>query len=314
VVEEATETALRAEGRLERVLHRHTFAVTAELTPPASANADGLRRVARQLRGYCDALNVTDGQRALVRMANWAAAIVVLQEGVEPILQVVTRDRNRIALQADALGAAAVGVRNVLFLRGDDPRIGNEPEAKGVYELTTEELIAAVRRMRDEGKLLGGEPIDVRPRLFLGAAASPFAGSAEDAFANLRGKVEAGADFIQTQAIFDPEAFEAYMQLVRKEWLHDRVHILAGVMPLKSAKMARFVAEKVPGIEVPDAVVARMERASDPKAEGLRIALETIQSLRKVAGVRGVHLMPVNWDESVPEIAARAGLFPRPDL
>ena len=314
MVEGATQTALKADSRLERVLARRAFAATAELAPPASASADGVRALARQLRGLCDALNVTDGQRALVRMSAWAAAVVLLQEGLEPILQVVTRDRNRIALQADALGAAAVGVRNVLCLRGDDPRIGNEPDAKGVYELTTEELLATYRRMRDEGKLLGGDPIEARPMLFLGAAVNPFAGSAEDAFANLRGKVEAGADFIQTQAVFDPEAFEAYMQLVRKEWLHDRVGILAGVMPLKSAKMARYVAEKVPGIVVPQAVIARMERASDPKAEGLRIALETIQSLRKVAGVRGVHLMPVNWDEAVPEIAVRAGLFPRPDL
>ena len=311
---EATQSSLKAESRLERVLVRHHFAVTAEVTPPASASSDELRTLARQLRGHADAFNVTDAQRALARMSSWAAAVVLMQEGLEPIMQVVTRDRNRIALQGDALGAAALGVRNVLCLRGDDPRIGNEPEAKAVFELTTEELLAMYRGMRDDGRLLGGDAIDVRPRFFLGAAANPFAGSVEDAFANLRGKVEAGADFIQTQAVYDAEAFEAWMQLVRKEWLHDRVQILAGVIPLKSAKMARYIAEKVPGIDVPKGIVERMEGASDPRAEGLRIALETIQRVRKVPGVRGVHLMAVNWDEAVPEIVVRAGLFPRPDV
>ncbi len=310
---EVTEAALKADSRLERILARRHFAVTVEVTPPASASPDGLRSLARSLRGHGDAFNVTEGHRALVRMASWSAAVILLQDGLEPIMQVVTRDRNRIALQADVLGAAALGVRNLLCLRGDDPSSGNEPGAKPVYELTTEEMLAMLRGMRDDGRLLGGDEIEVRPRFFLGAAANPFAGSAEDAFANLRGKVEAGADFIQTQAVYDVDAFEAWMQLVRKEWLHDRVAILAGVIPLKSAKMARFMAEKVPGIDVPAPIITRLERAADPKAEGLRIALEMIQSLRKVPGVRGVHLMAANWNEAVSDLVVRAGLFPRPD-
>ena len=310
----ATRTAVRpkrAGGRLERVLSDGRFAVTAEIAPPGSADPMDVRRIAALLRDSTDACNVTDCQRAMVRMSPLAAAVLAMQESVEPVLQLVLRDRNRIALQADLLGAAAVGVRNVLCLRGDPPHIGNEREAPGVYDLSTVEFLSTAKTLRDEGVLHGGDRVEGRPRLFLGATANPFGGSLEDSFANLRGKVTAGADFVQTQAIYDVDRFEEWMRLVRKEWLHEHVHILAGVIPLHSARMAHFMAEKVPGVVVPREILHRMSSAPDPRAEGLSIALRTIKALQAVEGVHGVHLMAVNWEEAVPALVRDAGLGPR---
>ena len=301
-------------SRLERVLASGRFAVTAELVPPASPDPEPFLSVARKLKGYADAFNVTDSPRARVHMAPWAAAALLLREGLEPVMQLATRDRNRIALQADSLGAAALGVRNILALSGDDPASGNERGAAVVSDLTTEALIETLRDLRDKGVLRGGDSVEPRPRFFIGATANPFGEPLEDSFANLRGKAEAGADFVQTQAVFDLDAFEEWMHLVRKEWLHEKLHILAGVIPLKSAKIARFMSEKVPGIVVPRSVVGRMEKAADPKAEGLRIAAEALASLQKVEGVHGAHIMAVNWEEAVPTVAKQAGLHPRPDL
>lgn len=309
---EAGVRQVRAGSRLERILESGGFAVTAEIAPPGSADPAEIHRAARLLHGYADAANVTDCQRAHVRMSSWAAAVIAQKEGLEPILQLVLRDRNRIALQADLLGASALGIRNVLCLRGDDPRSGNEKDAMGVYDLNTEEMIAAYRGLRDRGLLFGGDRVGAPPRVFIGAAANPFAGSPEDSFANLRGKVTAGADFVQTQAIYDVDAFEEWMRLVRKEWLHERVHILAGVIPLKSAKTARFMAEKVPGVVIPREIIERLDRAADPKAEGLQIALRTVGDLRRIEGVHGVHIMAVNWEEIVPALVREAGLHPRP--
>ncbi len=304
---------VRAGSRLEHILDSGGFAVTAEIAPPGSADPSEVRRVARLFRGHADAANVTDCQRAHVRMSALAAAVLAMQEGVEPVLQMVARDRNRIALQADLLGAAALGVRNVLCLRGDDPRIGNEREAIGVFDLGTEELLRAFRGLRDRGILAGGDRVEVPPRIFLGAAANPLGGSLEESFANLREKAAAGADFVQTQAIYDLDAFEEWMRLVRKEWLHERLHVLAGVIPLRSPKTARFLAEHVPGIVIPREILKRMDAAADPKAEGLAIALETVRALRDVDGVHGVHLMAVGWEDVVPALVREAGLFPRPE-
>jgi methylenetetrahydrofolate reductase (NADPH) len=244
----------------------------------------------------------------MVRMSALAAAVLAMQEGVEPVLQVVLRDRNRIALQADLLGASAVGVRNVLGMRGDPTHIGNEADAVGVYDLTTEQLLSAYRDLRDQGVLVGGDRVEHPPKVFLGATANPFAGSLEESFANLRGKVTAGADFVQTQAIYDIDRFEEWMRLVRKEWLHEHVHILAGVIPLRSARMAHRLAERVPGIVIPKDLLRRLETAPDPKAEGLSIALRTLRALQGIEGVHGVHLMAVNWEEAVPVLVRDAGL------
>ncbi len=309
---EATVRSQRAGSRLERVLSDGHFAVTAEIAPPGSADPMEVRRIAALFRDTTDACNVTDCQRAMVRMSALAAAVLAAQEGVEPVLQLVLRDRNRIALQADLLGAAALGIRNVLCLRGDPPHVGNERGAAGVYDLSTEEFLSTARELRDQGTLRGGDRVDVPPRLFLGATANPFAGPPEESFANLRGKVTAGADFVQTQAIYDLERFEEWMRLVRKEWLHEHVHILAGVIPLRSARMAHFMAEKVPGVVVPRDLLHRMSSAADPRAEGHRIALRTIQTLQAIEGVHGVHLMAVNWEEAVPALVRDAGLGPWP--
>lgn len=305
---------IRVGSRLERVLASGRFAVTAEVTPNASGSPDQILAQVRAMKGHADAFNVTDCTRALVRISSLAACALLLREGVEPVMQMVTRDRNRIALQADLLGAHALGVRNLLCLRGDDPKAGNEPDAMPVFEYATEQFLALTKKLRDSGRLAGGDVVDEPPSLFLGAAANPFGVVLEDAVVNLRGKVDAGADFIQTQAVYDVDAFEEWMRLVRKEWLHDKVYILAGLIPLKSAKMARFLDEKVSGIAVPAAVRDRMSKAADPKAEGVRIALETVEALRGIEGIRGVHLMAVGWEDVVPTIVQKAGLHPRPLL
>lgn len=305
---------IRVGSRLERVLASGAFAVTAEVTPNASGAPGQIVAQVRAMKGYADAFNVTDCTRALVRISSLAASALLLQEKVEPVMQMVTRDRNRIALQADMLGAHALGVRNLLCLRGDDPQAGNEPRATPVFEYTTEQLLALAKELGDSGTLAGGDTVEEPPHLYLGAAASPFGGVPEDAVVNLRGKVDAGADFIQTQAVYDVDAFEEWMRLVRKEWLHDKVHILAGLIPLKSAKTARFLDEKVHGITVPVEVRDRMSKASDPKLEGVRIALETIERLRGIEGIHGVHLMAVGWEDIVATIVLKAGLHPRPTL
>jgi len=310
---EAGVRTMRAGSRLERILAAGEFAVTAEIEPPASGDSTAVRRQAIMYRGIADACNVTDCQRALVRISSLAAAALALQEGVEPVMQMVLRDRNRIALQADLLGASALGIRNVLCLWGDPPTAGNEKDAKGVFDLKTEEMIAMFRTLRDEGVLRGGERVDQPPKVFIGAAADPFRGTKEESFEKLRGKVTAGADFIQTQAVYDVDAFEEWMRLVRKEWLHSRVYILAGIIPLRSAKFAKFMVDKI-GAVIPKRILDRMEKAPNPKSEGVSIAVRTIKAMRKIEGVRGVHLMPINWDGVVPELVKEAGLYPRPAL
>ena len=295
--------------RLERVLASGTFAVTTEVTPPLAASPEPVVEAARTLRGCADACNVTDGPRALVRMSALAASVLLLREGLEPVLQVAARDRNRIAIQADLLGAHALGVRNVLFLRGDEP---SETVAT-VYELSTEQLLQAAHRLRSEGKLLGGDALEMPPRFFLGATVNPLLAAPEDAVINLRGKVDAGADFLQTQAVFDLDAFEDWMALVRKEWLHEKASLLAGILVVGTSKTLRFVG-KLPGVVVPKAVQDRLARAPDPAREGVRLAAEAVDRLRKVEGIRGVHLMSVGRPDLVVAVAREAGLLPRPDL
>jgi len=303
--------AMHSGSHLERVLGSGVFAVTAEIAPPASADAADIRRHAAHYRGAVDACNVTDCTRAFVRISSLAAATIAMQEGVEPVMQMVLRDRNRIALQADLLGAAALGVRNVLCLWGDPPSAGNEKDAKGVFDLKTEEMIETFRTLRDKGILRGGDTVEQPPKVFIGAAADPFLGSKEESFGKLRTKVTAGADFVQTQAVYDVDAFEEWMRLVRKEWLHEKVHILAGVIPLKSSKMASFMGEKL-GAVIPKHIFDRMDKAPNPKAEGVSIAVRTIKALKRIEGVRGVHLMPVGWEDIVPTLVKEAGLLPRP--
>jgi methylenetetrahydrofolate reductase (NADPH) len=299
-----------ARSDLERVLLEGRFAVTAEIGPPKSASAESVRRHAREMRGSADAFNLTDNQTAMSRMSSIACAAVLIQEGLEPVVQMTCRDRNRIAMQSDILGASALGVRNVLCISGDHQTFGNMKEAKNVYDIDSVQELMILRKMRDEGKLWSGDALEVAPVLFLGAAANPFADPFEFRVARLAKKVNAGADFVQTQSIYDMGRFERWMALVRAKGLHEKVHIIAGVMPLKSPKIALYMKTKVAGMIVPDAIIDRLKRAKDPKEEGIQLCVEQIRHLRSIEGVQGVHIMAMAWEEKVPEIVRRAGLRP----
>ena len=305
---------MKAGSNLEKVLESGVFAVTAELGPPKSADPEVVRRKARLMKGYADAFNVTDGQTAVVRMASWAACLIQKEEGLDPIVQMTCRDRNRIALQMDVLGVAALGIHNILCLTGDHISFGNHPQAKGVYDLDSIQFIQMVKEMRDEKKFQCGEEMDVEPRLFIGAAANPFADPFEYRPYRLAKKVAAGADFIQTQIVFNVPKFREYMKRVCDMGLHEKVYILAGVAPVKSLGAARYMATKVPGMDVPDEIIERMKKTprEKRKEEGIEICVEIIQQVREIPGVRGVHIMAIEWEEAVPEIVERAKLLPRP--
>ncbi|HIC93357.1 MAG TPA: methylenetetrahydrofolate reductase [Anaerolineae bacterium] len=305
---------MKAGSNLEKVLEAGHFAVTAELGPPKGTSRRVIERKAELLKFCCDAVNVTDNQTAIVRMSSWAACVILKQQGVEPVLQIVTRDRNRLAIQSDVLGAIALGIRNILCLTGDHQRLGDHPTAKNVYDLDSIQLVQTLKRMRDEKKLLSGSDIRGEVPIFIGAAANPFADPFEYRVIRLAKKVKAGADFIQTQAIFDVDRFDRFMRMVRDRGLDEKVHILAGVIPTKSAGMARYMRDYVAGVIVPDEIVKRMEDAKDAKAEGVKICLEIIERLLEIPGIHGIHIMAVGWEDIVPEIVERANLLPRPML
>lgn len=302
---------MSARSNLERVLSSGRFAVTAEVGPPRSASGESVRQRARMLKGCADALNLTDNQTAIVRLSSLASSVICLQEGAEPVMQMTCRDRNRIALQSDLLGAAALGVRNVLCLTGDHQSFGDQREGKNVYDLDAIQELTVFRQMRDRGTVWGGGELEQAPPVFLGAAANPFADPFEFRAARLAKKVAAGAEFVQTQAVFDLERFERFMEQVRERRLDERTHILAGVIPLRSAGAARYMKTKVAGMSVPDEVVERMKAAPDPKREGVKLCVETIERLRAIKGVHGVHIMAIGWEDIVPEVVERAGLLPR---
>jgi len=305
---------MKAGSNLEKILEKGEFAVTSECGPPKSANGDVIRQKAKLLKGKIDASNITDNQTAIVRLSSMAAATILLQEGVEPVMQITARDRNRIGIQSDLLGASAIGIRNVLLLTGDHQKFGNHPYSKGVFDLDSIQMVQMVKQMRDDKKFQSGEEMDFPPKLFIGAAENPFADPFEFRVARLGKKIMAGADFIQTQGIYDLERFEKWMAGIREKGLHKKVHILGGVIPFKSAGAAKYIARKVPGMLVPESLIERMKKASDAKAEGIKIAVETIASLRKIEGVHGVHVMAIEWEEKVPEIVEKAGLLPRPAI
>lgn len=307
---------MKTESRLEKVLSSGALAVTSECGPPRGALPGKIREKAELLRNCVDAINVTDNQTAMVRMSSWAACIIIRQMGLDPILQMVTRDRNRLAMQSDIIGAYCHGINTMLCLSGDHPHFGDHPMAANVYDLDSVQLIQAVVKMRDEGKFQGGKDIDNPPRMFVGAAANPFADPFELRVMRLAKKVRAGVDFIQTQCIYNLDKFEKWMEGVRERGLHEKVHILAGITPMKSAGMARYMKNRVPGMDVPDEVVKRMESVPKEKQpeEGIRIAVESIQRLKAVKGVSGFHIMAIEWEEKVPEIVERAGMLPRPEV
>jgi methylenetetrahydrofolate reductase (NADPH) len=305
---------MKTESALEKVLSTGNLAVTSECGPPRGALPEKIREKAEILRGNVDAINVTDNQTAVVRMSSWAACIILKQVGLHPILQMVTRDRNRLAMQSDILGAYSHGIDTMLCLSGDHPHFGDHPMAANVYDLDSLQLIQAVKGMRDNGKFQGGDDIVNPPRMFIGAAANPFADPFELRVARLAKKVKAGVDFIQTQCIYNLDKFEKWMQGVRDRGLHEKVYILAGVTPMKSVGMAKYMKSRVPGMDVPDEVVKRLSGVPKEKQaeEGIRIAVETIERLKGVEGVRGFHIMAIEWEQKVPEIVERAGLLPRP--
>jgi methylenetetrahydrofolate reductase (NADPH) len=301
-------------SHLESLLAQGTFAIAAELSPPRSVNRENILKGVETLRGYADAINITDNQAASVHMSSLAVSALLAQAGVEPVLQMTCRDRNRLGLQADLLGAAALGIRNVLLLSGDHTRWGDSPNARNVFDLDSSYLIRMVRDMVETGCLDNGRKIDPAPHFFYGAVANPFAPPYAYRPMRLAKKVAAGARFIQTQLIYNVARFRDYMSRVRNLGLHHQVHIMAGVGPFKSARQAVFMATQLAGMEVPSELVERMERT--PKAaqpeEGIRICCEVIDQVREIEGVAGLHIMPVGWVEAVPEIIDRSGLYPRP--
>jgi methylenetetrahydrofolate reductase (NADPH) len=305
---------MKAGTNLEKVLDSGGFAVTAEAGPPKGASATVIQRKGEMLRHCCDAVNITDNQTAIVRMASIAGCILLKQQGVDPVMQIVCRDRNRIAIQSDVLGAVALGIGNILCLSGDHQKFGNHPTAKNVFDIDSIQLIQTLKNMRDEKKFLSGEDITGEVPLFIGAVENPYADPFKFRVTRLAKKVKAGADFIQTQAIYDVAKFGKWMEMVADRGLDKQVHILAGVIPIRSAGMARYMRDYVSGVSVPDEIVTRMEEAKTAKEEGLRIALEVIEQLKEIPGVHGIHIMAIGWEDAVPEIVERAGLLPRPML
>jgi len=323
-------------SNLERILWAGHFAVTGELGPPQNADKQVISDKAKLLQGYCDAVNITDNQTAIVRMSSIAAGQLVVQAGLEPIIQMTCRDRNRLAIQSDLLGAYAMGMRNLLCLTGDHQSFGNHPTAKNVFDLDSIQLIQVVKGMRDDCVFQCGDVMKgIEPRFFIGGAAAPFADPLDFRPYRLAKKVKAGANFIQTQLVYDIPAFKKYMQKVCELGLHEKVYILAGVGPLKSQGMAKYMKNNVPGILVPDELIDRMGHAADPwkgiptkemskedkaarsdawKDEGIKICIELIQQLREIQGVAGVHIMAIEWEEAVKPIVEGAGLYPRPEV
>ena len=305
---------MKAGTNLEKVLESGRFAVTAEAGPPKGASAAVIQRKGELLRPCCDAINVTDNQTAIVRMSSLAGCVLLKQLGADPVMQMVCRDRNRIAIQSDVLGAVALGIGNILCLSGDHQKFGNHPTAKNVFDIDSIQLIQALKNMRDEKKFVCGEDISGEVPLFIGAAENPYADPFEFRVVRLAKKVKAGADFIQTQAVYDVAKFAKWMEMVTARGLDERVHILAGVIPIRSVGMARYMKDYVSGVSIPDEIVTRMEEAKDAKQEGAGIILEIIEQLKEIPGVHGVHIMAVGWEDIVPEIVERAGLLPRPAL
>lgn len=292
---------------LREKINSGKFIVCGEIGPPQSCDGDVIRRKAQYFKGIADAVNITDNQTAIPRLSSIASAKILLDEGVEPIIQMTCRDRNRLAIQSDLLGAAALGIRNVLCLTGDYQKLGDNPEAKGVFDLDSIQLIATVAQM-NSGYLLSGREMKKAPEFLIGGAANPFAVPFEMRLIRLYKKVKAGVNFIQTQPVFDPELFIRWMEKVVEMGLHEKVAILAGVMPVKSVNTLLHMREDVPGVKINDEYIRRMEKAADPQAEGIKIAVEIIQTVKNIKGIRGVHIMPFMWESIMPTVVKEAGL------
>lgn len=305
---------MNTNSKLEKIFAAGHLAVTSEVGPPRGADVEKVQQKAEMLRGVVDGVNVTDNQTAVVRLSSWSACIILKQMGLNPILQMVTRDRNRLAMQSDILGVWAHGVDTMLCLSGDHPKFGDHPMAANVYDLDSVQLIQTVRKMRDEGKFQGGDDIANPPKMFIGAAANPFADPFELRVSRLAKKVAAGVDFVQTQCIYNLDKFEKWMEGVRDRGLHEKVRIMAGITPMKSLGMAKYMKNKVPGMDVPDELINRMAGVPKEKQaeEGMIICQESIERLKECKGVAGFHIMAIEAEHTVPEIVERGGLLPRP--
>jgi len=305
---------MKAGTNLEKILESGRFAVTAEAGPPKGTSAAVVQRKGETLRNCCDAVNITDNQTAIVRMSSLVGCVILKQTGVEPVMQMVVRDRNRLALQSDVLGAVAMGVGNFLCLSGDHQKFGNHPTAKGVFDIDSIQLIQMLKKMRDEKKFLNGEEISGEVPMFIGAAANPFADPLGFRIVRLAKKIKAGADFIQTQCVYNLDRFESWLSMAADRGLTEKAYILGGVTPIKSVGMARYMKNRVAGMDIPDDVIKRMEGVPKEKQreEGINICVETILRLKELSGVSGVHIMAIEWEEAVGEIVERAGLYPRP--
>jgi len=309
--------SLTTPSKIEKLLAAGHFVVTSEVGPPRSADGHEIEHKGKMIKDHVDAINVTDNQTSVCRLCSLAAVIRLKLMGLEPVLQMTTRDRNRIALQSDILGAASFGINNILCLTGDHQHFGDHTNAVNVFDLDAIQLIHTVRMMRDEGRLLGGHEFQVRPQMFIGAAANPFAGpNVGMRVARLAKKAAAGVQFIQTQCIYNMDTFKEFMKLAVDRGLTEKVAILAGITPMKSVGMARYMQKRVPGIDVPDEIVKRIGGVPKEKQaeEGVAFAIEQIEELKGVPGVKGFHIMAIEWEEQVPGIVERAGLYPRPTL
>lgn len=301
-------------SNLERVLTSGAFAVTSECGPPRGADAEVVRKKGAFLKDVADAVNVTDNQTSVVRMSSLAASLILKEMGFDPVMQMVCRDRNRIAMQSDILGAAALGINNLLCLSGDHQRFGDHPGAKNVYDIDSMQLIQTVKRLRDDGKFLSGEEVKGKPSLFIGCAENPFADPFDIRAMRLAKKAAAGAQFVQTQCIFNMAKFEKWMEMVRDLGVHEKIYILAGITPMKSIGMARYMQTSVPGMDVPEELIARLKGVPKENVaeEGIKMCVEMIQQVKAIKGVAGIHLMAIEWEQKVPEIIKAAGLYPRP--
>ena len=307
---------VKTPSKLEKILAAGHLAVTSECGPPRGSDPEDIIKKAELIKDHVDAINITDNQTSVTRLCSLAACIRLKLMGLEPVLQMVTRDRNRIALQSDILGAASYDINNILCLSGDHQSFGDCAEGQNVHDLDSMQLIQAVRQMRDEGKFLGGDDIKRPPQMFVGAAANPFADPFEIRVPRLAKKKAAGVEFIQTQCIYNLDKFEEWMKLACDRGLHEKVYILAGLTPMKNVGMARYMKKRVPGMDVPDELIKRL--ADTPKEkqaeEGIKICSESIERLKQVEGVAGFHIMAIEWEEKVPGIVESAGLYPRPKV
>ncbi len=307
---------MTAGSNLEKILRSGQKAVTCECGPPRGADAEHFRHKATYLKGIGDAVNVTDNQTAVVRFCSLAACRILLDMGIEPVMQMVTRDMNRIGLQSNVLGASALGIKNLLCLTGDHQSFGDHPQAKNVHDMDSVMLAHTVKTMRDEGKMISGTEVQGRPAMFLGAAANPFADPQEFRVVRMGKKIAAGAQFIQTQCIYNMERFAQFMEMANDMGLTEKCYILAGITPLKSVGMANYMKKFVPGLDVPDSYITRLKGVPKDKVanEGIKIAVEQIHQCLEMKGVAGIHLMAIEWEEKAPEILKAAGLLPRPKV